>query len=118
MTNLTKITGTDTEYIVKGNLELTEDFKTDKNLIVKGNILGKDKERYNLRARNIYARGDIGARDIDAIMDIGARGDIYARDIYARDIICEERIKKYKGVKTMARIFIKNKSKLERKEWK
>ena len=55
---------------------------------------------------------DIGARDIDAIMDIGARGDIYARDI-----ICEERIKKYTGVKTMARIFIENKSKLERKEW-
>ena len=90
MTNLTKITETDTEYIVKGNLKLIKDFKTNKNLIVKGNILGDDKERYNLRAR----------------------------DIGARDIICEERIKKYKDVKTMARIFIENKSKLERKEQK
>ena len=54
---------------------------------------------------------DINAWDIDA-------WDIDAQDIYAQDIICEERIKKYKGVKTMARIFIKNKSKLERKEWK
>ena len=56
MTNLIEITETDTEYIVKGNLELTEDFKTDKNLIVKGNILGDDKKRYNLRARDIYAQ--------------------------------------------------------------
>jgi len=111
MTNLTKITETDTEYIVKGNLELIKDFKTNKNLIVKGNILGKDKERYNLRARDIDAIMDINAWDIDA-------WDIDAQDIYAQDIICEERIKKYKGVKTMARIFIKNKSKLERKEWK
>jgi len=111
MTNLTKITEKDTEYIVKGNLELTEDFKTDKNLIVKGNILGDDKERYNLRARDIDAIMDINAWDIDA-------WDIDAQDIYAQDIICEERIKKYKGVKTMARIFIKNKSKLERKEEK
>ena len=50
-------------------------------------------------------------------MDINA-WDIDARDIYARDIICEKRIKKYKDVKTMARIFIENKSKLERKKQK
>ena len=164
MTNLIEITETDTEYIVKGNLKLIKDFKTNKNLIVKGNILGDDKERYNLRARDIYAQDihairDIGARDIHAIRDIGAR-DIYARDIYARDIdaimdiyardihaimdidvrdiyardidvrdidarhinawdiICETREKRSEDANTTARIFIKNKSKLERKEWK
>jgi hypothetical protein len=39
-----KRTETDKEIIIEGNLELTGDFKTEKNLIVKGNILGKDGE--------------------------------------------------------------------------
>ena len=68
MVKLIEITETDTEYIVKGNPKLIKDFKTNKNLIVKGNILGDDKGRYNFRAldidaQNIYAR-DIDARDI------------------------------------------------------
>ncbi len=64
---------TDTEIIYEGDLILEEDFKTEKNLIVKGNILGKNEERWNINARNINAR-DINAWDINA-WDINA-GDI------------------------------------------
>ena len=42
--------------------------------------------------------------------------DINAWDIKAMDIICEKRILKDKNSKTVCRIFITNKSKLERKE--
>lgn len=83
---------TETEYRVKGDLILTEDFKIDKNLVVEGNI------------RSAGGKWNIDAVDIDAV------------DIDARDIICEKRIKKTKDAKTICRIFIDNKSKLDRKE--
>jgi len=44
-------------------------------------------------------------------------GDIDAGNIIAQDIICETRTKKSKDAKTICRIYIKNKSKLKRKEW-
>ena len=150
---------TEEAIIYEGDLILTEDFKTEKKLIVKGNILGKDGKRYNINAwdinawdinawdinawdinaRNISARnidaGDIDARNINAwdinAWDINARDidawdmhagdinawDINAWDINAGDIVCEKRIKKSEKAITRARIFIENKSKLERKEW-
>ncbi|GEM_PF-3342935 len=74
----TKITETETEYIVNGDLILTEDFKISKHLIVHGNIKGKDGERFNINAWNIDAR-NIDARNIDAL-------DIDARNIDARNI--------------------------------
>jgi len=132
-------TETETEYIVNGDLILEEDFKISKNLIVHGNIKGKDGERFNIDAldidawnidaRNIDARninaGDINAGDINA-WDINAgdidagdinAGNINAWNINALDIICETRIKKLKECKTKARIYIKNKNKIERKEY-
>jgi hypothetical protein len=118
----------------EGDLILTEDFKTEKNLIVKGNIFSKDGLRYNIDAGDINARDinaldinawDINARDINALdinaLDINARDinalDIDALNINAWNIICEKRIKKNETAKTRARIFIENKSQLERKEW-
>ena len=79
---------------------MDKDMEYEGDLIVKGNILGKDGNRYDLTvngnikagditARNITARniiaGDINAYDITANEDIIA-GDITARDISARDI--------------------------------
>ena len=124
---------TETEVIIEGNLELEEDFKTDKNLIVKGNIFGKYGQRWNINAwnidagnidaRNINARNinawninawNINARDIDA-WNINAM-DIDALNIDAGNIICESRKKKTASSKTLARIYIQNKSKIKRKE--
>ena len=84
---------TEEAIIYEGDLILTEDFKTEKKLIVKGNILGKDGKRYNINAWDINA-WDINAWDINA-WDINARnisarnidaGDIDARNIDAWDI--------------------------------
>ena len=80
---------TEDEIIIDGNLELTEDFKTEKKLIVRGNIFGKD----------------------------GIRWDIDAGNIDAGNIVCETRKKKSESAKTKARIYIKNKSQIERKEY-
>jgi hypothetical protein len=44
--------------------------------------------------------------------------DIACWNIDCWNIICEKRIKKSKEAKTIAKIFIQNRSKLERKEWK
>jgi len=124
--------------IIKGDLILKEDTTFNESIKVEGDIKGW----FNLRvkgdidARNIYAMdidawdidawdiyaGDIDARNIYA-RDIYARnidaGDIYAGDIYARNIDAqnsETRTKKSKDAKTICRVYIKNKSKLERKE--
>ncbi len=116
------------EIIIEGNLELIEDYTTEKKLMVKGNIFGKDGIRYNINAwdidawdinaRNIDAR-DINARDINA-QDINAQDidaqDIDAQDIDAWDIICETRKKKSKTSKTKCRIYVKNKSEIEIKK--
>ena len=112
-------TETSTEIIYEGDLILTEDFKTEKKLIVKGNISGKDGMRYNINAWDINAwdinAGDIDAWDINA-WDINA-GNIDARSIDAGDIICETRKKKSISAKTICRIYIKNRSQIERKEY-
>jgi len=68
----------------------------------------------NINAGNIDA-GNIDAEGIDA-WDINA-WDINAGNIDARDIICEKRLKKEIENKTIARIFIQDKSQLEKKEW-
>jgi hypothetical protein len=109
------------------------------NLRVNGNIDALDINAGNINAGDINAvninAGDINALDIDAwninavninAWDINAgdinagninAGDINAWDIDAVNIICEKRIKKSESAKTKARIFIQNKSSLERKEW-
>ena len=129
---------TETTITINGNLELTEDYKTKKHLVVRGNISGKDGKKWNINARNINAR-NINARDIDAwninagdinawninaggidARNINARnidaGGIDAGGIDARNIICEKRIKKSNDAKTISRVFIQNKSKFDRKE--
>ena len=67
---------------------MTEDLNIDEDLIVEGNIYGKDRVRYNINARDIIAWNitawDITARNINA-RNIAA-GDIYARNINAVDI--------------------------------
>jgi hypothetical protein len=99
----------------KEDLILKEDTEFIESIKVNGSIKGN----FNLKvAGDINAR-DINARNIDAwnidAWDIDAR-DINALDINARDIICEIRIKKEVSNKTISRIFIKDKLKLERKE--
>jgi len=95
---------------IKGNLILTKDTIFEGNLIVEGNIQGY----HNLKVNgNINAR-DITAWDIDA-WNINA-WNINAGNINACDIICEKRIKKAKYNKTIARVFIQDKSSLKRKE--
>ena len=70
--------------IIEGNLILDKDTVFDEELEVRGSILGKDGNRYNLtvngniKAEDIHA-GDIHAGDIDA-------GNISAWDISARNI--------------------------------
>jgi len=116
---------------INGNLILTEDTEYSEGIIVNGSIKGY----FNLKVAGNINAWDIDAWDIDAwdinvwdinVWDINARNinardisawDINARDINAWDIICEKRIKKGKENKTTARIFIQNKSELERKEW-
>jgi hypothetical protein len=146
--------------IIQGDLILEDDTTFYESLKVKGNILGKDGNRFsltvhgnitagnitawNITAGNITAdditAGNITAMDIDAgditAMDIDA-GDITAMDIDAGDItalcinawgivagdidavniICETRKKKDKDNKTIASIFIQNRSTLKRKNW-
>ena len=116
---------------INGDLILTEDFKFDGNLIVHGNIRGKDGRKYyieasnidaydidanNIRAYNIDANNidvyNIVANDIDAY-DIDAY-NIQANDIEARDIVCE-RIKSVKRI--FARSLIKNRSTILRKDF-
>jgi len=127
---------------IKGDLILKKDFKFDGNLIVEGNIVCENG-RWNIDALSINAQdidaGNINARNIDA-WDIDARninagninawninarnidaGDIDARNIDARnidagDIVCESRKKKDKSNKTIARVFITAKSKIEKKQ--
>jgi hypothetical protein len=124
--------------IIQGDLVLEDDTTFYESIKVKGNILGKDGNRFslvvhgnittkNIDAWNIYARninalnidaGDINALNI-AACNINARHinarNINARNIYAGVIICESRKKKNKNNKTIARIFIQNKSNLKHK---
>jgi hypothetical protein len=106
------------DVVIEGDLILKKDYKINGNLTVYGNISGKDGARYDISAWNIDAL-NISAWNIDA-NDISAWNidawDIDAKDIDALDIICERRIKKFKESKTICRVFIQNKSQLERKE--
>ena len=82
---------------------MKKDEVIDEDLKVEGNIFGKDGQRFNIDAWDINAC-NINAWDIDAL------------NIDTWDIICEKRIKKSENSETICRIYIKNKSKIERKE--
>ena len=131
--------------IIKGDLILTENTEFSESLKVEGSIKGYfnlsvsgninawdidarninawDIDALDINARDINARNinawDIDARNINA-WDINARNidawDINARNIDVWNVICEKRIKKTETARTICRIYIKNKSKLEKKE--
>jgi hypothetical protein len=115
-------------------LVLTEDTVFEESIEVEGSIRCAETKRFSLKvvgnidamdicawdinagnidARNINA-GNIDARNIDA-RNINA-WNINARNIDAWNIICETRKKKTKESKTIARVFVQGRSKLERKE--
>ena len=83
-----------------------------------GDIIAWGINAWDITARGIDA-GNINAWDINAgninAWDIDA-GNINAGNINAWDIICESRKKKSKTNKTIARVFVQGRSKLERKE--
>src|SRR4030042_376377 len=101
---------------IKGDLILTENTTFEEAIAVEGNIKGD----FNLKVAGNIDAMDIDAMDIDAgnidAMDINAM-DIDAGNIDARDIICQKRIKKSTRSKTVARIFIQDRSKFIIKEW-
>jgi hypothetical protein len=74
-----KQTETEDTITIEGDLILTEDYKINKNLVVRGDIKGY----YNINALNIDTR-NIDARNINA-WDINA-GNIDALNINARNI--------------------------------
>ena len=87
------------------NLVLTKDTTFEESIEVDGNITCEGISRFFLKVA-----GNINAGNINA-------GDINAGDINAWNIVCESRIKKDVKFKTKTRVFIQNKSKLEKKEW-
>ena len=94
--------------------EYTKGIETKGDVVLTGNV----KINGNLKCGNISCEGgdwDIDAGDIDA-GDINA-WNINAWNINAGDIICEKRIKKSENNKTIAYMFVQNRSKLKRKEW-
>jgi hypothetical protein len=125
-------------------LVLTEDTVFEESIEVEGSIRCAENKRFSLKvARDINAGdidvGNIDARDICALdisaWDIDAgninawninawninawninAGNIDARNINAGNIICETRKKKTKESRTIARVFVQGRSKLERKE--
>jgi len=106
------------------SIEVMGDIRGYYNLEVDGDINAENIDVRDIDAWDINAK-DINAEDINAV-DINARNIdswninawiISAKNIDALDIICEKRIKKSKNSKTIARILIQNKSRLERKEW-
>ena len=99
---------TETTITINGNLELTEDYKTKKHLVVRGNILGEGGKKWDINARDINA-WDIDAGDIDA-------WDINAGDIDARDIVCVSRKKKHPKAKTIAYSIVLDRFNRQRKE--
>jgi hypothetical protein len=101
-----------TESIVKEKID------TDKDIW----IYQDTKFEQSVRCKNIISIGeywDINARDINAgdiyAWDINA-WDINAGDINAWDILCESRKYKLKESKTICRIYIKDRSKIKKKE--
>jgi len=100
---------------VMGNIDAGDITAGD---ITAWNINARDITAWNINARDITAwninAGNINARDITA-WNITA-WNINAGNINARDIICESRKKKIKTNRTISRVFVQGKSKLERKE--
>jgi len=133
---------------IKGDLILEKDFKFDGNLVVDGDIKGKDGKRWNINCRDINCRDincldincldinclDINAWDINCLdincldincldincLDINAwdinAWNIDAGDINAWDIVCEKRILKSKTAKTICRVFVQERNKIEKKD--
>jgi len=101
--------------IIKGDLILTEDTTFTESIKVEGNIKGY----YNLKVAGNINAWDINAGNINA-WDINAgnidAGNIDARNINAWDIVCEKRIKARKEYKTICRVFVQDKSSIERRE--
>lgn len=99
---------------IKGDLILTKNTEFTESIVVEGNIKG----RFNLKVAGNINAGNIDAGDIDA-WDIDAGNivawNIDAGNINAGSIICEERTKKTIKSTTKCRIYIKNKSQIERK---
>ena len=115
--------------IIEGDLILDRDTIFDENLTVKGNILGKDGKRYNLKVRgHVYAMRvytqdinvwNINAQEMD-VRDIDARDidvpKIRARHISVVIVTCETLIQE-PGSKLIAKHVITNRNnKLEKKE--
>jgi hypothetical protein len=103
--------------IIKGDLVLKKDTIFKESIKVEGNIRC-EKERWNLTvAENIVARNidawNIDARNIDA-RNIDAR-NIDAWNIVAENIVFCEKVKV--KLKIIAKAVIRNRSKLERKEF-
>jgi hypothetical protein len=137
----TKQTETEDTITINGDLILTEDYKINKNLVVKGDIKGyynidalninawdinaRNIDALNINAMNIDAMnidaGNIDARNIDAMnidaMNIDA-GNIDAWDINAENIIFCDKIKVKKGCKVICKVLITDRFNIERKEQK
>jgi hypothetical protein len=64
---------------INGDLIMEEDMTFDDDLTVEGNILRKDRERFNLTVKGNLNAGNINAWDINAL-------DIKASNIDARNI--------------------------------
>jgi len=100
-------------------LVLEKDTVFEESIEVETSIRCAENNRFSLKVMGNITAGNINAWDINAwdinAWDINAR-DINAGDINARDIICESRKKKSKTNKTIARVFVQGRSKLERKE--
>jgi len=100
---------------IKGNLILKKDTEFIESIKVEGDIKGY----YNLKVAGDINAENINVRNIDA-WDINAENinaeNINVRNIDAWDIICENRFKKKSFAKTICRVFIKNKSEIEKKE--
>ena len=90
--------------IIKDDLVLEKNMTFKESIIVEGNIIGKDGNRYNLTVMGNINAENINARDIDAW------------DINAWDIICQKRIKKSKDVKTICRVFVQGRFDIKKKE--
>ena len=105
------------ELVLKKDTVFNESIEVDGDIRCEGGSWSL-RVKGNINVENINAL-DIDALDINSL-DITARNinalDISALNISALDIICESRKKKSKTSKTIARIFIQNKSQLERKE--
>jgi hypothetical protein len=111
-----KQTETEDTITIEGDLILTEDYKINKNLVVRGDIKGY----YNINALNIDTR-NIDARNINA-WDINAGNidalNIDALNIDARNIIFCDKIKVKKGCKVICKVLITDRFNIERKEQK